>query len=188
MSLFKTRTKQAKDHFLLPSNFIEIMANHKKFLESGVEGGRWEILSLTEDLILGIYLKHSKQTKPNTPSDRKDQALLSLHNLEKLELKNINLSYANCAQVYAEKKDWLNSNLEGSLFVDSILNESIFKNANLNRVDFSRSDMINCDFQGATLKHADFENCNLTGANFKGCIIDDGTSFRNAILENAIFD
>lgn len=185
---FKERTKQAKGNFLLLSDFITTIENHKKFLESGKEGGKWEILSLTEDLILAIYINPLPSNQPKPNANPKDQAILCLYDLEKLELKNINLNYANCAQVYAEKKDWSYSNLEGSLFVDSILNECVFKNTNLNGVDFSRSDMINCDFKGASLKHADFENCNLTGANFKGCIIDDETSFRNAILENAIFD
>jgi uncharacterized protein YjbI with pentapeptide repeats len=176
----KNLVQEAKP--VLNKEFDELLLEHDMFLQNGGAGGHWATFYI-KNLIFGVY-------KGINTEDIKTgkQAKLCFKNLQEVNLAEIRLPYADCAAVYAIKKDWNGADLEGSLFIDSILNDCNFDQADLYATDFSRSQMRNCSFRGANLVNTDFEDCDLTGADFRGAKIDPSTSFKNAILKDAKMD
>lgn len=167
---------------ILTKEFDEILLDHDMFLQNGGAGGHWATFYI-KNLIFGVY----KGVNTDNIKGGK-QAKLCFKNMQEVDLMHIRLPYADCAAIYAVKKDWSGADLEGSLFIDSILNNCSFDKADLYATDFSRSEMRNCSFKGTSLVNADFEDCDLTGSDFRGAKIDQSTSFKNAILKNAKMD
>lgn len=176
----KSLVEEAKP--ILTKEFEEILLNHDMFLQNGGAGGHWATFYI-KNLIFGVY-------KGVNTDDIKEgkQAKLGFKNLQEVGLERIRLPYADCAAVFAIRKNWQNADLEGCLFIDSILNDCVFDQADLYAADFSRSEMRNCSFRGANLIKTDFEDCDLTGADFRGAKIDASTNFKNALLKNAKMD
>jgi len=135
------------------------LADHAAFIAGGGGGGKWQTVNIGEGpagLVMGVYL--------GAKSEQGKQASVSQKNLEGLDLKGVELPYANVVGVKCCKKDFEGANLEGSLFTDSDFTGTSFKNANLSKADFSRSVMVDCDFTGSNVTGTDFENVDLTGA------------------------
>jgi uncharacterized protein YjbI with pentapeptide repeats len=171
----------AKCKKISQSDFEHILAQHQKFLSSGGAGGKWETFYIT-NLIFGTYRNGL------TSAVEGKQAKINFYDLAEIELMGVRLQYADCAGIKAENKSWAESDLEGSLLIDSILPNCDFRHSDLFGADFSRSDMRNCDFRGASLIETDFENCDLSNADFRGAQIDQTTKFKGAILVGAKFD
>jgi len=159
---------------LTQREFIRVLAEHARFLQTGGGGGHWETINVN-GVIVGAY-SGLNQTEGA-------QAVLNNRNLLKLELQGILLSYANLVGIFAERQNFSSANLSHCLITDAMLAEANFTSANLLGVDFSRSDLRGCNFSGANVKYADFENCDLTGATFMGARLDH-SRFPGAILEN----
>ena len=176
----KNLVEEAKP--ILGQEFEEILLDHDIFLQNGGAGGHWATFYI-KNLIFGVY----KGVNTDNIKGGK-QAKLCFKSLQEISLEEIRLPYADCAAVYAIKKNWNNADLEGCLFIDSILNNSSFEQTDLYAADFSRSEMRHCSFKGANLSKTDFEDCDLTGADFRGAMIDATTSFKNAILTDAKLD
>lgn len=142
-----------------PKQWEATLKDHAAFLAGGGGGGKWQTMSVGEGpggLVLGVYL--------GPKSELGKQAAVSQSNLEDLDLKRVELPYANILGVKCCKRDFEGANLEGSLFTDSDFTGTSFKNANVSKADFSRSVMVDCDFTGANVTGTDFENVDLTNA------------------------
>ncbi|MCT4580005.1 MAG: pentapeptide repeat-containing protein [Flavobacteriales bacterium] len=107
---------------------------------------------------------------------------ISRSDLQSINLNHSNLSdcaisytffdYANIKNtdlsgVYGTAPVFVQADLEGSSFKNSVLNNINFKNAHLKNVDFTNADLMLSNFENSTLDGADFTGANLTGADFK---------------------
>ncbi|TAF67463.1 MAG: pentapeptide repeat-containing protein [Cytophagales bacterium] len=169
-----------KAELITSDDFYRILRNHHEFLQEGGAGGYWQTFYI-ENLIFGTY--HGSFADAHI---LKKQAKISFRNLSKVNLEALFMPYADFSCVYAEGKDWKKSDLEGSLMIDSLLNHCNFKEADLQATDFSRSELRYADLSYANLTNADFERCDLTGADLRSAVIDNTTSFKNAILKDTL--
>jgi len=139
------------------------LEEHHKFINSGGAGGSWQTFvtegGMKKGLILGIYL--------GAKGSEGEQLKLSHKNLEKLQLKNISLTYADLVGVLCRNQNFKNTDLTGSLSTDS---------------DYSGS-----NFEKANLSNADLEDVDLTGSDLRGAILDR-TMFKNTVLKDVISD
>lgn len=156
---------------------------HYKFIKSGGAGGSWQTFvtegGMKRGLILGIYL--------GAQGSEGEQLKLSHKNLEKLQLENISLTYADLVGVLCRNQNFKNTDLTGSLSTDSDYSGSSFERANLSNADFSRSKMINSNFRETDLTNTDMEDVDLTGSDLRGAMLD-GTKFKNTLLKDVISD
>lgn len=72
---------------------------------------------------------------------------------------------------------FVDSNLDGANFTDSIASRCVFISTSARHTNFS----------GAQLMLADFTDADCTGADFRGAVLD-GTVFAGAVLDDALFD
>ncbi|WP_261301314.1 pentapeptide repeat-containing protein [Paenibacillus andongensis] len=120
----------------------------------------------------------------------------SMHNLQKSDLKSI--------QVHNGKFNY--SNLQDSDFSNSDLTNASFKCSNLDRVKFDGTNLTGAKISKSNLRGASFKNCKLDLAEFRssdltGVCLDNlhftgtifhhsnlkGTSFRNATFQSCSF-
>ena len=151
--------------------FAAILAAHAEFIHAGGGGGRWATFvtsgGLELGLVLGVYVQDGKKVNAGS------QAQLSHKRLHGLDLKGIELSYANCCGVSCQNQDLSGANLQGSLWVDADLTGSVLRGANLRNADLSRSQLVGCDFREADLTGADLENADLRDADLSAAILAD---------------
>ncbi|MHA1301654.1 MAG: hypothetical protein ACTSO9_19715, partial [Candidatus Helarchaeota archaeon] len=83
--------------------FDNLLNEHQKFINSGGAGGKWETFVTGNDLetgvIIGVYI--------GAEGSEGEQLMLNHKNLEKLNLENISLPYANLVGIL-----WRNQNLK----------------------------------------------------------------------------
>lgn len=160
-----------------PGAFEIIVNDHAEFLAAGGGGGRWETMITTSDeaeaIVFGVYLG------PKT--ERGAQAGLGHARLEGLDLRGLQLPYANLAGAFGRGQDLTGANLAGSLLVDSDFAGATFDGANLAGADLSRAELMGCSFRGANLRGADFEKADLTGADLTGADVE-GAMWPSALL------
>lgn len=78
------------------------------------------------------------------------------------------------------------SNLNASF---SIAREIIANHTAIVLVDFSNSDLSHAKLQHAHFTRANFDNANLCGANFTGAFINEGSSFKDCLVDDdTLFD
>src|SRR5262249_13193668 len=133
--------------------FAEILEQHRQFIASGGGGGRWETYVTHDDresaLIIGVYMD---QERTETEGE---QAQLQHNRLDGLDLRGVELPYANMCGVSCRGQDLSDAHIEGSLVTDSDFSNSCFRGARLAKTDFSRSKLTNCDFREADLSYTD---------------------------------
>jgi len=166
------RSLTESNELLQQENFEEIINEHKKFIEAGGMGGKWQTF-VTSGLVLGVYFGV-------TVSNGK-QADFFHKKFTGLDLKNRNYSASNFIASIGEGVDISYSQMENCIFTDAFWKIANFENCNLKGTDFSRSDLSGCNFRYCNLENTDFENCNLENADFTGAILT-GSRFPGAIL------
>lgn len=154
----------------MPQQLLDrVLAAHAAFIEAGGGGGLWQTFSTAGGFelgtILGVYIPDG--AKVTTGS----QAQLSHKRLDGLDLRGVQLPYANCCGVWCQNQDLSGANLQGGLWVDVDLTGSVLRGANLRHVDFSRSQLVGCDLRDADLTGADLENVDLREASLSGALL-----------------
>ena len=100
---------------MTPEEFDTKLEEHYKFINSGGAGGSWQTFVTESDMkkgiILGVYL--------GAEGNEGEQLKLSHKNLEKLNLENISLTYADLVGVLCRNQNLKNTDLTGSLSTDS---------------------------------------------------------------------
>jgi uncharacterized protein YjbI with pentapeptide repeats len=166
-----------------PTLWQTTLAQHAEFLLSGGAGGSWTTLVTTADTevgtVFGVYL--------GAKGTAGAQAKFSHARLEGVDLRGVDLSFADLCGVGCVSQDLSGAILRGCLATDSDFSGSRFTDAMLAGADFSRSEMIGCDFRGADLTGADLEKADLTRADFRGATLR-GARFPGALLDDARFD
>ena len=162
-----------------PEAFATILEQHREFIASGGGGGRWLTLVTEDDpatgLIMGLY--EGEQNKDAKGA----QANLEHKRLDGLDLRGVQLPYANLLGVSARAQNFKSANLAGSLATDADFTGANFEGANLSGADFSRSELSGCNFRGANLANTDFQNADLSAADLSEANTI-GTSFIDALL------
>lgn len=152
-----------------PGAFEIIVNEHAEFIAAGGGGGRWETMITTADedeaIVFGIYIG------PKVSAGA--QAGLVHCRLEGLDLRGVQLPYANLCGAYGQGQDLRGANLAGSLLVDSDFAGANFDGADLSGADLSRAELMRCTFRGANLRGADFEQADLSGADLTGADTTD---------------
>jgi hypothetical protein len=156
-----------------------VLAQHRAFLDAGGGGGRWETLVTTADYEIGVVFGVYVGPKPAAGA----QARLAHQRLEGVDLRGLNLPYADLCGCVARGQDLSDANLSGSLIIDGDFSHSSFRAANLAHADLSRTDLRDCDFGGADLTGADLEKADLTGADLRGARLD-GARWPGAVLDS----
>ena len=167
-----------------PKAFADIVAGHREFIASGGGGGYWETLTSSSErkigVVFGVYRPaHQGQTDG-------EQAKLSHKRMDGLDLRKVELPYADLCGASGRTQDLSDANLAGCLATDSDFSGSNFENADLSGADFSRADLAGCNFRNADLSRTDFENADLSGADLRGAKID-ATRFPGAELGGVLF-
>ncbi len=161
--------------------FTEIVAQHAEFIASGGAGGRWETMITTADeslaIVFGVYLG------PKTATG--EQANLAHSRLEGLDLRGVQLPFADLCGSYGRRQDLTGANLAGSLLVDSDFQWASFEGADLSGADLSRAELMGCSFRGAKLRGTDFEKADLTGADLRGADTE-GAKWPSTILAGVL--
>lgn len=159
------------------ADFAETVAAHAEFIAGGGGGGRWETLITTADqdaaIVFGIYIG------PKTTSGQ--QAALAHSRLDGLDLRGVQLPFADLCGCYGRGQVLSGANLAGSLLVDSDFVGANFEGANLAGADLSRADLMRCSFRGANLRGTDFEKADLSGADLRGADTE-GAKWPSTIL------
>jgi uncharacterized protein YjbI with pentapeptide repeats len=145
--------------------FALIRAQHREFIASGGGGGHWETFVTSggteTGIVLGVYVGQQNQEATGA------QAQLSHKRLEGLDLRGLELPYADLCGVSCRAQDLSGANLAGSLVTDSDFEGSSLRGANLAGADFSRANLRGCDLREADLTRTDLENADLTGADLR---------------------
>lgn len=161
---YRTMTTMVASAPMDPEDFAEVLAQHAEFIASGGGGGRWETMITTSDedaaIVFGIYIG------PKTATG--EQATLAHSRLEGLDLRGVQLPWADLCGSYGRGQDLTGANLAGSLLVDSDFRGANFDGADLSGADLSRAELMHCSFRGANLRGADLEKADLTGADLTG--------------------
>jgi uncharacterized protein YjbI with pentapeptide repeats len=168
---------------LAVERFAEVLEKHHQFTASGGGGGRWETFVTPDDvesgLIIGVYVgQQGKETEG-------EQAQLEHNRLDGLDLRGVELPYANLCGVSCRGQDLSGANLEGSLITDSDFANSCFRGARLAKADFSRSELTHCDFREADLSCTDLDYADLSGSDLSGAKLD-GAKLSKAKMEGVI--
>ncbi len=166
------------DEEALPAeDLARILSDHRDFLASGGGGGNWVTFvtpgGLETGVVLGVY------RRPEEGGSEGTQADLQHKRLDGLDLRGVQLPYANLCGVRCRQQDLQGANLAGCLATDADFSGSSFRGANLAGADLSRSEVVGCDFREADLTDADLENADLTGADMRGARLQ-GTRFPSA--------
>jgi hypothetical protein len=144
-------------------DLARILAEHAEWLAGGGGGGRWETMITTEDveaaIVFGVYVG------PKVASG--EQANLSSTRLEGLDLRGVQLPFADLSGCYGREQDLRGANLASSLLVDSDFEGANFDGADLRGADLSRAELRRCSFRGANLRGADLEKADLSGADLE---------------------
>ena len=161
-----------------PEDFAEVLAQHAQFIAGGGGGGRWETMITTADvdaaIVFGIYVG------PKVIAG--EQAVLAHSRLEGVDLRAVQLPYADLCGVYGRGQDLSGANFSGSLLTDSDFQGANFDGADLSGADFSRAELMGCTFRAANLSGADLEKADLTGADLSGADVT-GAKWPGAIVE-----
>jgi uncharacterized protein YjbI with pentapeptide repeats len=165
---------------LAADEFAQIVAQHREFIASGGGGGSWQTF-VTQDntetgIVLGVYVGQENAEAAGA------QAKLSHKRLDGLDLRGVELPFADLCGVSCRGQDLRGANLSGSLITDADFVGSKFQEADLAGADFSRTDLTGCDFRKANLAGADMENADLSGADLRGANVK-GARFTGAKME-----
>lgn len=176
----ETHKMQLKAYNNIPlssTDMNKIIEKHHQFLNTGGEGGAWQVL-IVGGRTFGMY--------KNKLHDKGQQATLDLQHINAgINTQSLNLPYASWCGCYAKGQNFSKAILTGSLMTDAQLEKTDFSDAILKNVDFSRANLSHANFSNADLRGADFENCILTQANFKGALLD-GSQFKGALFNGVI--
>ena len=167
---------------LSPEEFAEILAAHGEFIASGGGGGRWQTYATDGPgvgVVFGVYVGSERAGLPGA------QAELQHSRLEGLDLRGVQLPYANLCGVRCRSQDLRGANLSGSLATDADFSDANLEGADLSRADLSRSDLVRCNLRDTDLTHADFEHADLTGADLRGAKLE-GAHFAGAQMEQVL--
>ena len=120
------------------------------------------------------------------------------------DLRGANLAGASLESrdlrgAYLQKADFSSANLSGARFSGAHLAHASFELATLHRADLSSTAISFARFNGANLTEANFarshfsksdlSNADLRGANFAKSVINEGTSFKDAVSnDRTMFD
>jgi hypothetical protein len=162
--------------------FAEIVASHREFIASGGGGGHWHTFATAgpgTGVVFGVYLGQEHEETAGA------QAQLRHKRLEGLDLRGVQLPYADLSGVCCREQDLDGADLTGSLLTDADFSGSSFQGANLAGADFSRSELVRCNLRDADLAGADFENADLTGADLRGAHLE-GAKFAGAAMESVL--
>jgi hypothetical protein len=165
---------------LAADEFAEVLAQHREFIESGGGGGHWHTFAtggLATGVVLGVYLAQEREETAGA------QAQLQHRCLDGLDLRGVQLPFADLCGVSCRDQDLSGADLSGSLVTDADFSGSSFQGANLTGADFSRTNLVRCSFRDADLARADFENADLTGADLRGARLE-GAKFAGAAMES----
>lgn len=177
---YRTMASLVDTQPLADEEFAEIVAQHREFVDSGGGGGSWHTFAtggLSTGVVIGVYVgQEGKETAGA-------QAQLAHGRLDGLNLRGVQLPFADLCGVSCRDQDLRGANLSGSLLTDADFSGSDFQGASLAGADFSRSDLMRCSFRDADLTHADFENADLTGADLRGATLE-GAKFAGAAMES----
>ncbi len=178
---YPTMTTMVASMPLDAEDFAETLASHAEFIASGGGGGRWETMITTADesiaIVFGIYLG------PKTATG--EQANLAHSRLQGLDLRGVQLPYADLCGSFGQGQDLTGANLAGSLLVDADFAGANFEGADLSGADLSRAELRHCNFRGANLRGADLEKADLTGADLRGADTT-GAKWPNTILTGVL--
>jgi uncharacterized protein YjbI with pentapeptide repeats len=178
---YPTMTSMVASLPLDAADFAESVAAHAEFIASGGGGGRWETMITTTDesiaIVFGIYLG------PKTVSG--EQAALAHSRLDGLDLRGVQLPYADLCGCWGRGADLSGANLAGSLLVDTDFQGANFDGADLSGADLSRAELMRCSFRGANLRGADFEKADLTGADLREADTE-GAKWPGTILDGVL--
>lgn len=165
MSLLMDKNPMPRDQFDAQ------LAAHAAFIGAGGGGGRWATFvtagGFELGVVLGVYIPVGDRVTVGS------QAQLGNKRLDGLDLRGVELPYANCCGLSCQYQDLSDANLQGSLLVDADLIGSVLRGANLRDADLSRSQLVGCDLRDADLTGADLENADLRDADLTGAILKD---------------
>lgn len=114
------------------------------------------------------------------------QELVFLWNLDRRDLRGVDLSHGSFSGWRFVRADLSGANLAGASFYRGLLFRANFSGANLQGANFSRATLIQADFSNADLSQADFAGAEMFRANFAGAK-GFKTGFRQADLSFANF-
>jgi uncharacterized protein YjbI with pentapeptide repeats len=178
---YRAMTDMVASTPLDPEEFADVLAAHAEFIAGGGGGGRWETMITTADediaIVFGIYIG------PKTATG--EQATLAHSRLEGLDLRGVQLPYADLCGSFGRAQDLSGANLAGSLLVDADYVGANFDGADLAGADLSRAELRRCSFRGANLRGADFEKADLTGADLRGADTE-GARWPSAIVDGML--
>jgi uncharacterized protein YjbI with pentapeptide repeats len=178
---YRTMAKMVASMPMEPDDFAEVLARHAEFLASGGGGGRWETMITTSDenaaIVFGVYVG------PKAAAGA--QAGLAHRRLTGLDLRGVQLAFADLCGSYGPGQDLTGANLAGSLLVDSDFVGANFAAADLSGADLSRAELRRCSFRGANLRGADLEKADLTGADLRGADVTDA-KWPKTIMEGVL--
>jgi len=157
----------------------EILAQHRKWVESGRKEGQGEKALLANCDLSGEELTGVKLVD----ADLRGASLRAAH------LRGAHLHYAQLHGANLSEADLFAAQLTEASLVEAQLQEALLRKAVLEKANLRRARMEGADLREASLKEADLGEANLQGANLAQANFHEaqllGTKLRDANLQDA---
>ena len=123
--------------------------------------------------------------EPSAEKTREYRGFLCDINLEKANLKRIQLNGGILGAALLSEADLTGANLDKSYLREAYLVKAILKNASLVNADLTEADLKGVDLKDADLKGANLTKANLREANLESIIFNAQTKFENALFDSS---
>ena len=182
---------------LLRANLLRANLSRANLSRANLSRANLSRANLSHADLSHAYLPYANLSEANLPVSNLSSAYLSHADLSHADLPVSNLSraylsHANLSHADLSGAEILHANLSSANLSSANLSRSYLLGANLSGADLSGANLLRANLSGADFSGADFSGANLENSiilnkndsNTKGLIINEKTSFKDAITDS----